>query len=190
MKNKELTKKITQIAMLSVIVVVLALISNYITFGPVSITLALIPIVIGSIILGPTAGFILGVVNGMVVITAPSTQALFFSFSPFWTIIVCVLKTGISGLLAGLIFKVLNNKNFFIAVLLASISVPIINTGLFSVACMSVFLPLIKSLTETGANAYTFIFLTVIGFNFIIEFVVNVVLSSTIPHIVKIIKKD
>lgn len=76
MKNRLLIKKMTGIAMLAVLVCIFALISNYITIGSVNITLSLIPIVIGAIVFGPLAGFILGLVNGVMVLLAPST-ALF-----------------------------------------------------------------------------------------------------------------
>jgi len=66
MKNEKI-RKITGIAIFICLVVVLQLFSNYVTFGPVSITLALIPIVVGSIIYGPMAGFILGAVCGITI---------------------------------------------------------------------------------------------------------------------------
>ena len=43
-------KKMVMITILSVVAIVLQLFSNYVQFGPVSITLALIPIVVGAII--------------------------------------------------------------------------------------------------------------------------------------------
>ena len=190
MKNTLLIKKITGIAMLSVIVVVLQLLSNYITFGPVSITLALIPIVIGAIVYGPLAGFVLGFVDGILVLVAPSTMALFMPFNAFYTILVCLLKTAIAGMIAGFIFQLCKNKNEKLGIILAAISVPLINTGLFALASMTLFLPLIKSFAKEGANVYAYLFLTFIGFNFIIEFAINSILSPTILTIVKTIKRN
>lgn len=190
MKDKMLIKKITGIAMLSVVVVIVELISNHITFGPVNITLALIPIVIGAIIFGPFAGFILGMVEGVIVLLAPATQAAFMPFNAFATILVCLLKTAIAGMVSGFVFKAFKNIHFNLAIILAAIVVPIINTGLFALACMTIFLPLIKSYAGEGANVYAYLFLTFIGINFVIEFLVNSLLSPAIIKIIKLVQKN
>lgn len=190
MKDKMLIKKITGIAMLSVVVVIVELISNHITFGPVNITLALIPIVIGAAIFGPLAGFILGMVEGVIVLLAPATQAAFMPFNAFATILVCLLKTAIAGMVSGFVFKALKNIHFNLAIILAAIVVPIINTGIFALACMSIFLPLIKSFAGEGANVYAYLFLTFIGINFVIEFLVNSLLSPAIIKIIKLVQKN
>ena len=66
-------KNMVGIAIFAAVVIVLQLFSNYVTFGPVSITLALIPIVVGAVVYGPLAGFILGAVGGLLVLVAPAT---------------------------------------------------------------------------------------------------------------------
>ena len=55
--NSLLIKKIVGTSVLTALVIVLQVISNYITFGSVSITLALIPIAMGAILYGPLTGF-------------------------------------------------------------------------------------------------------------------------------------
>ena len=61
-------KEITGVGILASLVIVLQLISNYVTFGQISITLSLIPIVIGAILYGKNAGALLGAINGIIVI--------------------------------------------------------------------------------------------------------------------------
>ena len=110
--NKSLkVKKMTGVAIFAGLVVVLQLFSNYFQFGPVSITLALIPIVVGSIVYGPLAGFFLGFVCGVIVFLAPTTISLFWPLGIVKTFIVCSLKMGLAGLCSGFIYKLLNNKN-------------------------------------------------------------------------------
>ena len=104
MKNEKI-RKITGIAIFICLVVVLQLFSNYVTFGPVSITLALIPIVVGSIIYGPLAGFILGAACGVVIFFGPGTISLFWPYGIIKTFILCILKTGLAGLCSGYIYK-------------------------------------------------------------------------------------
>lgn len=189
-RNKEKIRELVGLAMLSTLIVALQAISNYIPFGPVSITLALIPIVVGSIIYGPKGGLILGTVMGIMVCFAPSTMALFMPYSVMLTIIVCLVKSAVAGLVAGYIFKFLSKKNRFLAIVLASISVPLVNTGLFTVACYTLFLPLIKTLASAEAASVTaFLFLTMIGLNFLIEFATNSILSPIVVKIVDLYKK-
>ena len=185
----ERTRKITGIAIFAVIVAALQLFSNYITFGPVSITLSLIPIVIGAIIYGPTAGLFLGMVNGLLVLLAPGTQG-FLSFSFIGTVILCLAKTGIAGLVAGYLYKLLYKLPAWWRVFLTSIVVPIINTGIFAIIMILFYSPKIKEwMGESTENIYQYIFLTMIGINFIIEFLVNSLLSPTILTLVNYYKK-
>ena len=97
MNNSQKIRRMVGLAALASMIVVLQLISNYIQFGPVSITLALIPIVVGAILYGPKGGFILGLIEGVMVITAPSTLGLFMPFSAVGTILVCLLKSVLGG---------------------------------------------------------------------------------------------
>lgn len=183
--NKSLKiKKITGIAVFIGLIVALQLFSNYVTFGPVSITLALIPIVVGSIVYGPLAGFFLGFVCGVIVFLAPTTISLFWPCGIVKTFIVCSLKMGLAGLCSGFIYKLLNNKNKKISVVLASISVPIINTGLFALAAYFLFYDLLENLAPAGQNVVAYLFLSFIGFNFLIEFFVNSMLSPAVLRVV------
>lgn len=173
-------KKMAGIALFAGLVVVLQLFSNYVTFGPVSITLALIPIVVGAVIYGPIAGFALGCVGGLLVFLAPSTIALFWPYGIFVTFLVCILKMGIAGFVSGLLYKAFNSWNKLFAVIIASIIVPLLNTGLFAVAAYTIYYDLLESFAPEGQSVAVFLFLGFIGFNFIIEFVVNSVLSPVV----------
>ena len=90
------TKKMSRIAILSAVLVSLALVSNYVTIGTVNINLALIPIVIGACLYGPLVGFILGMLDGFIIIFAPSTLALFMTHNPFFTIVLCLFIVSFS----------------------------------------------------------------------------------------------
>lgn len=187
--NKNI-KKITGIGIFMCLVVVLQLFSNYVQFGPVSITLSLIPIVVGSIIYGPFAGFLLGVFCGVIAFLAPSTISVFWPYGIFKTLMICIFKTGIAGLLAGYIFKAISSKKKKIAVILSSISVPIINTGIFAIGSLILYRDLLMSLNTTGQSTLIFLLVGFIGFNFIIEFLVNSVLSPIVYRLVNIFKSN
>lgn len=183
MNNSRKIKRLVGMAILAVIMIALQVLANYITIGTVSITLALIPIVIGAILYGPGCGAILGFINGLIVLTAPSTIGVFMPLNPLATIFICLFKTTMAGFLAGLIFKVLFKKNLKLSVILASISVPIINTVLFSIGC---FLFYQELLVQDGMNAFEVLIITMIGFNFIIEFLVNSLGSPMVLYLIKI----
>lgn len=186
-KEKTMTKrihKITGIGLLTAICVILTIIGNNITIGPVAINLSLIPIALGAIIYGPVAGLIIGVVNGITVLLAPSTS-LFLSHSVIFTIITCLLKTGIAGLISGLLFKLFKKINYSLAVVLACISIPIINTSIFALCVFLFFYDLL--LKGQGNNAFIYFCLTIVGWNFIFEIIVTSILSPTIIYVTKII---
>ena len=152
MTNSQRVKKLVGLATLTALVVGLQFLSNYVSFGSISITLALIPIAMGAILYGPLAGLFLGAVMGAIVIAAPSTQAVFMPVNPAATIILCLLKTAIAGLVSGLLFKlfafiakkqkdVKKKKILFAAgIIVAALVVPVINTGLFIVGASIFFM--------------------------------------------------
>lgn len=185
MNNNEKTKNLTGMAIFSAIVIVLQFLSNYIQLGTVSITLSLIPIVIGSILFGPLAGAFLGFINGIVVLLSPSTIAVFFSLHPIATILICLSKTTIAGLISGLIYKYLklNEKS---KVILCSISVPVINTSIFAILCLIFFKDLLYSgITDKMTNIYSVLLLGFIGINFLLELSINFLLSNVAYTLIK-----
>ena len=184
MNNK--IRKLTGVSILIALVVILQFLSNYITFGPVNITLALIPIVLAGIIYGPVEGFVVGAVLGAIVLVSPST-GVFLSYKPVTTVFLCLLKTGLAGLAAGFIFKPFKGRNELVGSILASIAVPIINTGLFSLITIFVFREGVFGVTDLNGEFLSYFFLTVIGINFLIEFAVNSALSPAIYKISKIV---
>ena len=111
MKNSQKIQKLTILAILSALIVVLAFIPVRIFF---EITLTIIPIVVGAIVLGPTAGLILGGVFGVVSFLqclgySPLGVAL-LSINPFLTFLVCVPTRMLAGYLPGLLYKVFTKK--------------------------------------------------------------------------------
>jgi uncharacterized membrane protein len=193
MKNDSV-KKITGVAILIAIEVVLQIIGNYVTLGPISLNLALIPIALGAIMYGPLAGALLGLINGVVVLFAPSTQGLFLVYAPIGTVFTCLLKCTIAGFVSGLVYKLISKKNELVAVIVASLLVPVINTSLFALASMTIIVKAVKEaqniLNVADMNYYRFLFLIFIGWNFIFEFAITAALSPTVYKAIKIVRKD
>ena len=198
-KNALKIKRLVGVASLASLVVVLQLLSNYVTIGALNITLALIPIVVGSIVYGPLAGFGLGAIMGVIVLTAPSTLAFFMPVNPFATILLCILKSGLAGLVAGYLYRLtlfitnklakdnnkIRNAFFYVAVVLATLIVPVINTGLFIFGAALFFQGVYGA--ENFATAVPIIIGAVFTTNFLIEFIVSVVLSPSVVFLVKVL---
>ena len=181
MKRFFTTKSIAGLGMLTAMVVALQLLSNYVQFGPISITLALFPIAVGAMLFGPLGGLYLGLIDGIIVLAAPSTISFFFAYSPLGTITVCLLKTSVAGLCAGSIFKLLQKKDYKVGIVLASLSVPIINTGLFSIGALTIFRQLLLNGAEgTGHSIVYLLFIVWIGWNFFLEFGLNAAIAPAI----------
>lgn len=189
MKNN--TKKIVLLGVLTAIVIVLQFLGSFIKFGPFSISLVLIPIVVGAALLGVGAGAWLGFVFGMVVLFQPDTAA-FFTVNAIGTILTVLVKGTLCGTLAGLVYRLIEKKNKYVGTVCAAITAPLINTGVFLLGCVLFFLPTVR---EWGAaqgyeSVGKFMIIGFVGFNFLFELIVNVVLSPVIVRIVNIGKKE
>lgn len=108
---------------------------------------------------------------GIIVLTAPSTGS-FLAVNPFATVFLCLFKTAVAGLICGWIFKALRKKSFSAAIIVASLACPMINTGIFAGGCMLFFLDTLKEWAG-GSNVFSYLFLTMIGVNFLVEFAIN-----------------
>lgn len=181
MKNSK-TKRMVGIALMSAIVVVLQLLGSFIRFGPVSVSLVLIPIVVGAAMYGPSAGAILGGVFGIVVLTQPDTAG-FFAISVMGTVITVMGKGILAGWASGVVFRLLSGKHQLLGVILAAIVCPLVNTGLFALGSRLFFW---DWLSELGGAVY--LFTVMIGFNFFAELCANVICAPVILRILQAAK--
>lgn len=204
--RREKTLHLVQLAMLLALVVVLQLTGASLPIGLIPLTFVLIPIVVGAFLLGPTEGAILGFAFGLItVIQTPANPFLmiFFDANPVVYVILALLKATLAGFLSGLIYKGLNKlfkeKYKILSTTIASVSAPIINTGVFAVGMLIFFFPQLSALpgmTFEGtnpfaafANPYQVLFIGFCGFNFVGEFLVSLLLSPAVVRIVDIVKK-
>ena len=175
-------KRMVGIALMSAIVVVLQLVGSFIRFGPVSVSLVLIPIVVGAAMYGPAAGAILGGVFGIVVLTQPDTAG-FYGISVIGTVVTVMAKGVLAGLLSGLVYRTFSTKNQIVAVILAAIICPVVNTGLFALGSRLFFWDYISSL-----GGAVFLFTVMIGFNFFAELAANIICGPVILRILNAAK--
>ena len=184
MQKKITTQQIVGTGLLLALEIISQIIGNYLQFGPVNINLSLTTIVIGAVLYGPLSGAILGFFNGLMALFSPSTLAIFMPISPIGTVLACLVKTTVAGLVAGLVFSLLKKKSQTLGLVLASVIVPILNTAIFSVFCFIFFRPFLESgVGEAFPNIGAFFIFGVIGWNFIFEIITTVTLSTIIGTI-------
>ena len=185
------TKTLTGVALFTAIVVVLQLLGSFIRFGPFSISLVLIPIVVGAAMYGAAAGAWLGLVFGVVVLLSGDAAA-FLAVNPVGTIITVLVKGLAAGWCAGLVYRALEDKNRYLAVIAAAIVCPIVNTGLFLVGCKLFFMETITAWAESlgFASAGAYLILGMVGLNFLVEMGTDIILSPVVMRIIRIGKGD
>lgn len=186
MKNTK-TQKIVGIGLFTAIVVALQLLAASIKFGPFSITLVLAPIVIGAALYGIGAGAWLGAAFGVSVLISGDAAA-FMTINPAGTVITVLLKGILAGLVAGLIYKALEKTNKTVAVVLAGIACPIVNTGIFLAGCYLFFQEWLVSVF--GTTGFATVVTGLVSVNFAVELGINMVLASVIVRIIDIGKKQ
>ncbi len=188
-KKRIPTRTLTGLALLTAIVVVLQLLGAFVRFGPFSISLVLVPIVVGAALYGPLAGAWLGFVFGMVVLIS-GDAGLFLAVNPLGTILVVLLKGALAGLAAGAVYR-LQSKRETPAVVGAAVVAPVVNTGVFLLGCLVFFLPTVSG--WAAASGYDdvgkYMIFGLVGLNFVFELLVNVILSPVIVRLIRIAKK-
>lgn len=183
-KTHDQIQRITGVAVLAAIMIILQVAGNFIAIGPVSINLSLIPIALCAILYGPLAGGLLGLFSGVMVLFAPSTEAVFMPVTVLGTVAVCLIKCTAAGILGGLVYRLVGKKNAILSYVLCAMTIAVVNTGLFVVGCLFFFMPILEENSATYANAYAFLFLGMIGWNFIFEVISA---SVFVPVLVKVL---
>lgn len=188
--SKMQTKDLVMLSLLTAMVAVLAYLGGFIKIGGLaSISLTLIPVVIGAILYGELAGAWLGGVAGAIFLATP--DALFwFGLSIPGTIITVMVKGVLAGLCAGLVYKLLAKFNRYVAVVVSAIVCPVVNTGIFLLGCLMFFMDFVStSAVESGMSLGMFFIIGFVGLNFVFELLTNIVLSPAVVRILDIAKK-
>ena len=187
-------KRMVGIALLMAMVVVMQLISGIIPpVGGFTISLVLIPIVIGAAEFGPGAGALLGGTFGVIVYVncitgADPGGAMVFQASPVLCFLVVMGKGILAGTAAGWVYRLMKGRNAYIAMLCAAIICPIVNTGTF-IVCMLLFFMDILSAWANGTDLVGYILTGLVLANFVPELVINVVFSPASARISRVVNK-
>ena len=184
-------KRMVGIGLFTAIVVILQLLGGGIKFfGLFSISLVLIPIVVGAALYGWQAGTLLGFAFGLSVLLSGDAGA-FLAVDPLATVLVVILKGVSCGLVSGIVYNVVEKTNRYIAVVLAAVVCPIVNTGVFLLGCKLFFFETITQWAATYGyeSVGSYIIFGLTGVNFLVELGANIILAPVITRLIHLGKK-
>ena len=200
-RTNQSTLRLAQLGILFALVIVLQSIAS---FGVINICLCLIPITLGAMLFGWKSGLALGTTFGVVAlfwgIVGKDIFTLYlFQANPFMTIMICLVKGAACGVAPALLYKWLSGIQRFgdgkklFASIVASISAPIANTGLFALGCTFIMNDVTKVAADLGLvkeNFVVLLFVGLISFNFFIELAINVVFSPALSKLTVVLEKQ
>lgn len=193
--QKQRVLYLVQMALLTAIIMALHFSGTAIPAFGTKISLVLIPIAMGAMLLGPTAGAILGFIYGATVFITlgvmhmdPFTGFLFDS-NPVMTFLICTVKTTAAGLVGGIVYRALCKKNALLAVFVAAALVPTVNTGVFVLGCFLIYNTISQVAASNGYSAVYFVLIVCAGVNYALELAINMIFSPALERITRILSK-
>lgn len=185
------TLRLVQIALLTALMLLLQLALGSLRIGPVTLSFSLVPLVIAAVFIGPGAGALLGLVSGVVTFVQVLTAAdpfytLLIATNPLLTALICISKTTLAGLLAGLCYRAICKVSKYRAlnVILPAVVCPVVNTGIFCIGMYFGFGSALQSSEVFGSAAsaglVSFILIGLAGVNFLYEVLSNVVVCPIV----------
>ena len=188
------TVRLTQVAILAALIVVLQLMSYGIKIGTFNLSLVLIPLVVGGVLFGARSGAALGFIFGLVVVICCISGMdvggnILWNVNPLLTAVVCLAKGTAAGAAGGAVAALFRKWNKpVLGVFAAAVTVPIVNTGLFTAAMWFLFRETLVS-WAAGQDVVYYVFFGLIGVNFLIEFGLNVVLAPVTERIIAAVRR-
>lgn len=184
------TETLVMLSLLTALVALLSYMGGFIRIGGLaSISLTLIPVVLGAALYGPYAGAWLGAVSG-VVFFMTADAVFWFGLSIGGTVITVLIKGACAGLAAGYVYKLLESKNKYLAIMAAAVAAPVVNTGIFIIGCLIFFIGAVRDMAAgAGMGVGGFLIVGFVGLNFVFELIVNIAVAPALSRLLDIAKK-
>lgn len=194
-KKKINTIYMVELALLIAIILIMAFTPiGYIKTLGLEITLIVVPVAVGAITLGPSAGAVLGAVFGITSFIQcfgmSPFGAVLLSINPVYTFIVCVFSRVLMGWLTGLLYQFFSKCNPLkkASLVLANLCCPILNT-LFFMGTLVLFFyqtDYIQGMAQgMGARNPLIFVLLFVGVNGMVEALACFVAGSAISQALK-----
>ncbi|MBE6884200.1 MAG: ECF transporter S component [Ruminococcaceae bacterium] len=181
------TRNLVQLALLTAIIIVMSFTPiGYLKTPIVEITFIPIPVVIGAIVIGPSAGAFLGAVFGLTSFIQcfgmSQFGAMLLSINPIFTFIMCFVARLLMGWLCGLIFKAFyrfdKSSSKLVSYGAASLSGALLNT-LFFVALLLLLFGNTDFVQSFGDTVFGII-ATIVGVNGLVEALVCMIVGAAV----------
>ena len=191
-KKRVNVKYMTELALLTAVLLVMAYTPlGYFYIGAMPITLLVVPVAVGSIVLGPKAGLFLGLVFGITSATQPTGLAM-LPIIPVQSLVTCIVPRLFVGLLPALVYQGLSKicKKRTITTSVACVVAPITNTILY----LSFFVIFLGGyMAKTQPQVYGFIaengffksfgiVLATVGVNAVVEALACLIIAAAIRN--------
>lgn len=184
-KRKQNVVRLTVTASLLAITIVLQAIAGFIVI-PVTNTspaLALIPIAVGAIIYGPSCGALLGLGWSLFILVSGQASG-YMAMNFIGTIITVVGKGTLAGLGSAYVYKLLKEKNYVVAIIVASIVTPLINSLVYRIGLITFFQDyFLGKASSAGVHPVTYFMQAFIAGGFFLEVGISTVFSPVIVRI-------
>lgn len=189
-KNKKQIEQLVLVSLLTAIVAVLSYFGGFVKIGGLaSVSLTLIPVVLGAALCGPLVGAWLGGVSG-VIFFLTADAVFWFGLSIPGTVITVMIKGILAGLAAGVVYKLIEKFNRYLAVIVSAVVCPVVNTGIFLLGCLVFFMDTVSGgAVAEGMSVGGYLIVFFVGLNFVFELLLNIILSPAILRIINIKKK-
>ena len=192
--SNEKIKQMAGMGLLIALIVVLQYIGGLIpAVRGFSISLVLIPIVLGAALYGPGAGAILGGAFGVIVYINCVTGAdaggnMVFAANPILCFLVVMCKGILAGTASGWVYRLLKSHNSYVAMLCAAIICPVVNTGIFIIFMATCFVDVLSAWAG-GGDILAYVLSGLVLANFLPEMLINVVFSPASTRILGAVQK-
>ena len=193
MKTRTLNEKQLQNMALTAVLAALVLLMSftplgYLKVGFVSITFLTIPVAIGAMVVGPSAGLFLGTLFGITsliqaIMGDPFGQFL-LNVNPFLTGCLCIIPRALMGYLTGVLFKFyrkwIKGEKVF-PMIAGGATAALLNT-IFFVGGFIGFYLIYRNHEDFGSYSVWGIILSVLTLNVLIELVTSLVVSAGVSR--------
>ena len=190
-KKNERILRLTQLSVLVALLIIFGFTNiGYIKIGVIEITLNIIPVAVGAIVLGPSAGAVCGAVFGLTSFwqAASGTSAfgmMLFQHSPLNTFTLCFVPRLLEGLLTALLFKALMkvSKDNSLPCAAASLCCPLLNTLLFVGSFILLFMKtdIFSGLyIQSAADNIGAFFVWFVGLNGLVEAIAGFIIATAV----------
>ncbi len=198
-RQVEISYMVELAALIAIVLIMAFTPLGYIPTPMIKISLISIPVAIGAILLGPSAGLVLGTVFGLTSVIqsigGDGLGPLMMQIAPLSNILVRLPTRMLMGWLTGIIYKLLkDSKVHALSIPISCISAPVLNTILYmSALCLFFFRkPEVQDWASAAGlpidNVFAFV-TAMVGFNAVFEATASLIIGSAITKALMVVLK-